>query len=200
VADALGRTVAACVLRAKRALGLKRKDNLLTGRDVGRIFGVDPSTTYRAWRRRGWVSPTKSTVGTGCCATAWTFSGADLVRFVRDYPWAYDVARMRPGHWLTDLARAVHAEDPWLTAERAASLACVVRGAIVDWCAKGWLPSRRRPCYGQSGGARGGRIVVRRSDLLAFLATLPEREAANRGRAVRAWQARRRRRRQGAAA
>ncbi|MBU6429761.1 MAG: hypothetical protein KGR26_12170, partial [Cyanobacteria bacterium REEB65] len=40
IATLLGRTVCACRLKAKR-LGINRKMNLWTAREVGRLFGVD---------------------------------------------------------------------------------------------------------------------------------------------------------------
>lgn len=185
VAAKLGRTAEACKIRATRFLRQNRAANAGMGAgDVGRLFAVDPTTVTGLWVSRGWVPARRSAVGAGL-HQRWSFSGTALRRFVTEFPWAYDPARMLAGHWLTGLAAEIHAADPWLTVGDVAALLHYHREMVRRWVRAGRLPHQRRPNYGQNGGPHGGRIVVRRSDALAFPARLEAETRANRSAAAR---------------
>jgi hypothetical protein len=183
VAARLGRTPQTCHLRATRHLGQTRRDALLTARDLGRLFGVDPTTAVRAWLPRGWVAAAKSSVGAGPRTTAWAFDPESVERFVRERPWAYDWRTTDPAHPLGRLAREVNEADPWLTLPEAMARYGFGTTFAKTWTRRGLLPSRRRPVYGR-GGARAGRLVFRERDLPGALAAIEAAVAENRSAAA----------------
>ena len=164
------RTPEACKIKATRVLKQSRRANLLLAADVARVFGIDPTTVYRLWAPKGWVTLTRAAMRQGG-GRVWVVSPNSLRRLVTETPWLIDPSRMQPGHWLTQLAQEAHA-DPWLTLDEAGRLVHRTSRALYMWLRKGWLTSQRRPHYGTQWGGHGGLHVVRRSDVERVAARL----------------------------
>jgi hypothetical protein len=92
----LGRTRAACMIRAKR-LGICRKMNLYTASDVAAIFGVDRKTPTD-WIARGLLKGRRSKVPVGA-AWIWNIDPQNIERFIREHPETYDRRRIKHLYW-----------------------------------------------------------------------------------------------------
>jgi len=149
----LERTPTGISSRLKR----RRKSRWMNGlslRALERIFGLDHRSILR-W----WVDPVllvgRRWSGRGP-ARGWLFEMPDVKQFIREHVYMLDVARMEPGHPLTQLAALESRCQAWRSvAELAAYLQVsekVVRRAAQD----GLIPHKRAP-----GGGRFGTIRVR---------------------------------------
>jgi hypothetical protein len=159
----LGRTLRGCRARAEE-VGLRRLDNAVTLAEVGRVFGVG-RTVVRQWVLRGLLAAAYRPVRRGT-SRLWHVSAGALERFVRAHAHPRDLARMRPGHWLTDLARAHLAAQDLLTLAEAARLVPYRPATLCDWVRGGELAC----AVDRARVGRDNPIVVRRSDLLAAVA------------------------------
>ena len=88
IARMLGRTVLACLLKAKK-LGLSRKQNFYTATDVAAIFGAEAKAVAR-WIECGLLRGEKSCVAAGK-NTAWQVLAEDLEIFVREQQETYSL-------------------------------------------------------------------------------------------------------------
>jgi hypothetical protein len=164
----LNRSPVALTIKAKR-LGINRRQNVWTARNVAEVFGVDPKTVIR-WLDRGWIQGKKAPFGSGGQRgeyRAWSFEEASLETFVREMGWAFDWRRMVEGDYLTRLAKSLDKADPWLTLGECGKLIRHHQGTVYRWTREG-LAHQHRPKQSQSGPVEGI-IVVQRSELLAFV-------------------------------
>lgn len=176
------RTVTALVQRAKRFLRQARLENVLTASEVGRVFGVNPNTVVRRWLREGLVMASHAGFSRGG-HHVWNVSTDSLRRFVVERPWAYSLARMELGHWLTELAHQTQGDDPYITLAEAGELLHYTPGALWEWVVSGRLSAQRRPNYGRRGGDPTGCYVVRRRGVEAVAARLTREEPERSARA-----------------
>jgi hypothetical protein len=193
VARRLDRTVVACLIRAKRHLGISRGQQHTTARAVARLFGVDESTARR-WITRGWLTGHRSPIGAGGRFRQWSVPASALLAFVREHPLRYEFDRLAahagPEHWLTRAAAEAQRADPWLDVEPAAALLGYTVERLRDLAWLGRLPSAHRSVLGRRAHPWQGRLVFRRSALEAFrrdraAAEHERRAAAARRRALR---------------
>lgn len=194
MATHLRRTVVACELKAKR-LGLNRHMAVLTARDVGRIFGVDAKTIL-TWVKRGWLKGKRAGFVQGQYRV-WNFETEanrlhqqSIEAFIRAMPWAFDLALMPKGDYHTNLAKDVLAADPWLTSEEAAKVAGVHVNTLQRWTRCEELPCQHRPKLGTHHGPWQGLIVIRKADLVTWLATHRAQEHRNRSASAKRRRAR----------
>ncbi len=178
----LGRSINACNLRADRTLGISRKTNIYSMRQVARIFGVDDKTPLR-WAGRGWVKCKRAGYKTGP-NRVWNFDHESIERFITTMSWAYDWRRMGEEGYFTELARRVNHDDPWLTFAEACSKMGWNHAHLERWYRRGFLPFKWRPKQQKSGDQRG-LIVVRKSDLPDFLRRVQEAVHQNRVQGAR---------------
>lgn len=171
VAEALNRrfktdrTVTAVHLQVKR-LGLSRWVQFLSMRDLERIFGCDHRVIAKHWIAPGHLVA-KRWSGRGP-NDGWWIERSDVERFVDEFGWLYDVARMKAGHPLTRRAQLVAMRDPWRTYQELAAY-LGIRGEVnLDrWRRRGLVPHRRRPKSGP-----GMQIVIRGRDFPAIKAAV----------------------------
>lgn len=198
VAAQLDRTPLACLLEVKRHFGVSRKDNVrlhggMTAHEVGRLFGVDPTTVVRAWARRyGWLQVIQSDIKaggdrrSGIPAGTWLFCRDCVSQFIKTHGWAYDWRLMQPDHPLTELAREVNERDAWLTV-RDVRQRYGKSGTWIDlWRERGLLKPRLRPTTGTKGGNPGGQLVFRQREIEAALPEIGRMARDNMRRAARA--------------
>lgn len=143
--------------------------------DVERLFRVDHRVIVRWWITPGLLIGRRWS-GRGPNA-GWWFEEADVERFIRSSPWAYDAARMAPGHRLTLLATVTHRADPWLSREELAKYLGTSKMPIKTAMARGLIPHKRR--YG-AGGL--GECRIRAADFASIAEKLDEVRRANRRR------------------
>jgi hypothetical protein len=141
VARHLGRTVTACQLRVKRALGITRRMQFLTSRVVGDILGYD-AKRIAALIDRGYLQGQKAPFKVGP-NRVWRIDQSSLERFMRRYPWQYDRTRIEKGTYWRNLAEDVWRRDPWLTATEAAARLSVCTATIHRHCQRGWLKGEK---------------------------------------------------------
>ena len=178
----LKRTRWAITVKAKR-LGINRKMAFWNASHVADLFGVDRKTITH-WKDRGWLTARRSPITQGK-HPIWHITEEEIERFICQLPWAYDLALMRKGDFLTDLAKEVHQADPWLTTSEAAKLAGVCAQTLNRWCNQEGLPSKRRPKLGTQAGPWQGLRMIRKTDLVAWLAEKRVREHRNRSEACK---------------
>lgn len=177
------RTLAAFTVRIK-VLGLSRYVQGWPMLAVEALFGVDHRAIARWWIRPGLLQATRWR-GRGP-NDGWWFEPAQIERFIRQYPWAYEAARMRPerlssalqteGRRLARLAALIQRGDPWRTrAEFCAFMGWDSYTPFKLWLGRGLIPHQRR--YG-AGGL--GEIRIRRRDLPAIKAAIREAMHAHR--------------------
>lgn len=146
------RTVPAVRIRCKR-LGISAWAHGYPMCELGALFGLGHRAVVRWWVAPG-LLPARRWSGRGPNA-GWWFEPVDVERFVREHPWAYDAARMRPGHRLTRLAEVIAKRERWLTLEEAAPILRVCKETVRRWCRRGLLPGARLgPAPGASRGWR----------------------------------------------
>lgn len=189
------RTVAAVRIRCKR-LGVSAWARGWSLRDLERFAGVDHRVIVRWWIEPGLLRARRWD-GRGPHA-GWWIDVAEIERFVREAPWAYDPARLRvervPRDRRTEAARlrsialTVHAADPWRSyAELRQYLGMTLRN-LDRWRERGLIPHRRRP----KSGPGHGHIMIRGRDFPAIRAAIERaREQARRVAIERAIRARR---------
>lgn len=107
LARRFGRTVVAVRLKAKR-LGLRKRAQAFTGRDVAAIFGIDASTVGKVWVRRGLLASVRP-FRQGPYDVHLIDPRA-VERFIVEHPEYVDVDKM-PDSPYRDLA----ARDPWIS-------------------------------------------------------------------------------------
>lgn len=124
-ADGITRTDQAVIVRMKLR-GLSRWMHGYRMHEVEQIFRFDHRAMHVRWLQTGLLVPTRTFNGRGTARQNYVFTDEDLLRFVREYPWAYDYRRFRdpaelPRH-LQGIARRLRAEaetawrsDPYLT-------------------------------------------------------------------------------------
>ena len=164
VAAMLGRTPKACEERAKES-GLTRRMNAdrYTAEAVRRIFGM-PDRRVVGWITAGWLRATRWAVHRRPDGD-WSVTREAVADFIRDYPWAYDPARVDQATPYAVLAREAHA-DPWITLVEAGRMLHLGRTALVRWEARGELRGERE--WGAASGPGRGTVRVRLSDARAF--------------------------------
>jgi hypothetical protein len=139
IARRLGRTVVGVRLKAKR-LGLHKRQQGLSARDVARIFGIDETTVSKAWVPRGLIKSSRP-----------FYQGPNRIhliqperveRFIRQHPEWIDVEKMPPSPY-RDLA----ARDPWISLPEAHRLTGRNTHAIANLIASGAIRGRRRGAH-----------------------------------------------------
>lgn len=166
VARRLGRTVAACKVRATRFLHLSRSQQFLTAQAVARLFGVDVHVVIRRWIRDGLLRARRSAVNCGGNGRMWRIDDADLERFVRRYPWHYDRTRIEWGTYWRNLANRVWARDPYLGVVEAAAQLGIHPNTLARWCREGRIVAVKTACYG---GGNHQRWMLAQSVVSAFV-------------------------------
>jgi hypothetical protein len=94
--------------------------------EVELIFHFDHRAMHRNWLQPNLLVPTRTFSGRGIARDNYVFTDDDLLRFVREHPWAYDYRRFRAPellpHHLQATAARLRAEaetawrrDPYLT-------------------------------------------------------------------------------------
>jgi hypothetical protein len=114
VAKKLGRTIAACKIRATRVLHRSRKDGVQgwTGRGLARLMGVDEHKVTRQWLANGWMTARATPIRAGANKTLLIEEPA-LIAFLTHYPHEYDRARMHdPSGYYRKIAEAAWNDDP----------------------------------------------------------------------------------------
>ena len=149
VAARLGRTVNACKIRATRRLGLARKDQFYTARQVAKILGVDDHRVSR-WIAEGVLCGHQSVVSAGS-TRMWAIDEPALVAFLRAYPWRYDRTRIEPGSYWRRIADAAYDRDPLLSVPEAAARLGVCEETVRRHLRNGWLQGVRSPLNGNTG-------------------------------------------------
>lgn len=173
VARQLGRTVDGCDLRAYH-LGIRRMDNHLALDEAAAILGVCSRTITR-WTSRGWVAMRRAPIK-AYRWKRWSVSEESLRRLVTERSWQLDPAKMRPGHYLTQLAEEAHAREGWLTTAEAAARMNVAQSTVCKWLRRGYGHFVERL---QMGGGRNVMTLVRERDLPALAARADAEAAAN---------------------
>jgi hypothetical protein len=85
--DQIVRTEKAVLVHIKRR-GLSRWMVGYRLNDVERIFQFDHRAIHRRWLEPGHMVPTRTFNGRGTARENYVFTDDDLLRFVRDHPWA----------------------------------------------------------------------------------------------------------------
>jgi hypothetical protein len=103
----LGRSNYACLIRAKR-LGITRKMNIYTAKDVAEIFQVDGKTPTE-WIDRGLLKAKHSHIRVGK-NMMWQVDARAIERFILDHPEVYDRRRISHLYWrrLAEQAATAH--------------------------------------------------------------------------------------------
>lgn len=171
VARQLGRTVDGCELRAWR-LGLRRRDQHFGFEEALSVFGIVRNTLHK-WIARGWVTARKAPIK-AYRRQQWSIAEASLFRLVDERSYLVDPAKMRPGHYLTELAKEAHAREGWRTTAEAAQLAHVAHNTFSKWLTKGYGPYFERPHH----GGRGNVMRLVRARDVAGIAEAAERAAS----------------------
>jgi hypothetical protein len=152
----LERTATGVSSRLKR----RRQSRWMNGlslRDVERIFGLDHRAIIhwcvepgllvgRRWSGRG---PQRG----------WLFDMVDLDRFVRNHVYLLDLARMQPGHRLTQVVALESRSQAWRSVTDVAAYLHVSEETVRRGARRGLIPHKRRP-----GAGRFGEIRVRAND------------------------------------
>lgn len=161
VARHLGRTVDACKIRATRHLGLARKDQFYTARQVAQILGVDRHRIVR-WMREGVLTGSRSAVRCATSRRMWAVDEPDLIAFLRREVWRYDRTRIERGSYWRRVADAAWDRDPLLTVPEAAARLGVCTATVHRHLQRGWLRGVKRP------GKNTGTWLVWQSSLAGF--------------------------------
>lgn len=136
IAKALGRTVVALRLKAKR-LGLHKRNAAMSGRQVAQIFGVDSGTIGKIWVRRG-LMRSRRPFAQGL-SLIHLVTEAEVTRFIREHPEYVDVEKM-PDSWYRDLA----ARNPWISLVEVHRRTGRMGHAVAQLIAAGEVRGRRR--------------------------------------------------------
>jgi hypothetical protein len=173
------RTVDAVKRRAE-LLGISLYQEGIPLRDLGGVFGTSQAQIKRRWIGEGLLCVRCTAPGRR--GNKWLFDQAEVERFIREHPWAYDAEHMRDGHPLTRLARVVQRAEPWVTLDVAARYIGLSPGYLTIWARRGLLPYRRRWHHAN----RDGRMMVRAADLPAIRETIVQAVAERRRRRIQA--------------
>ncbi len=167
----LERTPTGISSRLKR----RRKSRWMNGlslRALERIFGLDHRSILRWWVDPGLLAGRRWS-GRGP-APGWLFQMPDVNQFIREHVYMLDVARMEPGHPLTQLAALESRCQAWRSVAELAVYLQVSEKVVRQATRDGLIPHKRGP-----GGGRSGRIHVRADDF----AHIRERLRFHRGSA-----------------
>ncbi len=162
VAARLKRSVNACKIKATRELGIARKDNFWTARNVARLFGVDVHLVTR-WIAAGMLAGRKSPVRCGNGQRMWRVDERGILAFIHRHTPHYDRRRIERETLFRLEAERVWQADPWLTADEAAAALGVQPETVRRHLRRGWLPGLKILEAGAHGGWR-----VRHADLAGF--------------------------------
>lgn len=163
----LQRSPDACRIIAIRKLHSNRKMNFYCGCELARALGVPDSKTIMNWALAGWIPVRKSVVRAGEFR-AWLFRDKNIVKFLREKPWLFDLTKM-PEHYFRTIVQEEYNRDPWYNCDQAAPLLGVkTDDAVQRYIRHGWLPAVKKP-----GGPWQGVWIIRRSDIEKFLANDP---------------------------
>jgi hypothetical protein len=167
VAKRLGRTVNACKIRAQRALGRCRRDNIdgWTGRGIARLMGVDDHKVIRQWIANGWLKATHAPFLQGAGKVR-VVSEPALIRFLRACPHEYDRARVHdPSGYYHRIADAAWRADPIYSNAEAAAKVGIHLNTLERFRREGRIGGIRAH---DQGGAAEGVWKYRQSDLDAY--------------------------------
>jgi len=167
VAKRLGRTVAACKIRATRALHRARKDGIdgWTGRGVARLMGVDEHKVTRQWVANGWLKATRAPFVAGSGRVR-VIGEPALLKFLRTYPHEYDRTRINdPSGYYRRIADEAWRADPIYSQAEAAAELGVHPGTLERYRREGRVSGILAH---DQGGAAAGVWKYRRSDLDAY--------------------------------
>ena len=115
----LNRSPVAIRLKAKR-LRVAMKDNHYSLRQISEIFGIDSKTMFHIVKE-GWLKGRKAGYRQGP-HKVWNFQEADVVAFIKRYPWTIRVEKLRDCHYFCHLLRQEWERDPWLSRAEAAAV------------------------------------------------------------------------------
>lgn len=135
----LGRSVVGIRLKAKR-LGLRKRAQAFTGRDVAAIFGIDCSTVGKVWVRRGLIASVRP-FRQGPYPIH-MIAPAAVERFIAEHPEWIDVAKMPDSPYRDQAAR-----DPWISLAAAHHLTGRAPHKIVGLVRAGRVRGRRRGAH-----------------------------------------------------
>lgn len=133
------------------------------GRTVAKVFGVHANTVC-AWEAAGYIK-----------SREWgkfhVYDEAEIQRFIREQPWAYDVEKMQRGP-LRSLAEVIQKRQPWYRVPALAVMLGMRDDTIYAYARKGIVRSRQR-------NGHNGAVLIRGEDIPLIVAT---RDANLRGR------------------
>jgi hypothetical protein len=169
------RSVPGVVSRLKRRARSQWAEGLSV-HDLERIFHVDHRAILRWWVEPGLLAG-RRWPGRGR-RVGWLFTTEVVQAFVRQHAYAFDAARMQPGHALTRLAKVESRVQAWRTCRDLAAYLGVSCWTVTRAVRDGLVPHQR--CRG---AGRYGEIRVRASDFPAIKERLAAmREPARRRR------------------
>lgn len=171
----LRRSEVAIVMR-KRRLGILRTDGFYTARSLGALLGCDPKRIADLVRH-GYLKGRRAPYLQGK-HMPWAFSEQGVGRFIRQYPWLVNPARMEE-HYFRSLVHQEWQQDPWYNCRAAARLVGIGENALQVRLRSGEVPAFQR-----SPGRRWSRWWVRRSALLTHFRRHDLREDRARAMAV----------------
>jgi hypothetical protein len=133
------RTIVGIRLKAKR-LGLHKRSQAFTGRDVAALFGIDAGTVGKVWVRRGLIA-SRRPFRQGP-HDVHLIDPRAVERFIREHPEYVDVDKM-PDSPYRDLA----ARDPWISLPEAHRRTGRDPHKIVGLILAGHVRGRRRGAH-----------------------------------------------------
>lgn len=147
VARAVGRSVVACKVKAKR-LGIPAHGRyaIYSASQVGVIFSVDVKTVV-GWIQKGWLVGRQHETGAGP-NKRWHIHYDAIEAFIREHPAQYGRQRLAPGTWWRELADRTWRDRETVSIEQAARILGVRPSTLARHCQRGWLPAEREPWSG----------------------------------------------------
>lgn len=139
LARRFGRTVVGIRLKAKR-LGLRKRSQAFTGRDVAQIFGIDAGTVGKTWVRRGLIASVRPfRQGPH---DVHLIDPLAVERFIVEHPEHVDVEKM-PDSPYRDMA----GRDPWISLVEVHRLTGRDHHAVARMIGAGAIRGRRRGAH-----------------------------------------------------
>lgn len=161
----LRRTRAACILAVKRKMNVNRKTNIMTARELARVFGIPCSKTITVtWVEKGFIAPHRSPNHCGV-NKMWDFLEADVKDCLRARPWLVDMAKMEDHTIYRKIVQQEWDRDPWYRPDQVAKMTRLPLSNLLKQLNRGHIKSDKKP-----GAAWSGEWIVRRSAINEFLA------------------------------
>lgn len=163
----LQRSPNAIKVAATRHLHQSRSQNFYTAKNVADELGLSCSKTIIFWVESHWLQGRRSKVRSGDF-WRWMFTQGQIEDCLRAHPWLCD-QRTMPLSYFRSIVREEYLKDPWYSCEEAApllNLGCTE--TVRRYCRRGYLKAVRK-----TGGPWQGKLLIRRNEILKFLANDP---------------------------